>query len=229
MDKKEWIIIGAIIIIIAVVAIYMYSPSNDVEATEITILNNNTLGQNNNIYVKLTNDKNFSLSDKTVKLTVSDKNKKTIVNTTAKTHKTGVAVVKLHNLSKGVYKINVTFDGDGNYTGSSAVKNITVKKGLAEENSTNTTKSNNETNITSGYASQTPVSQNLKSDLSKYYSSLFHPSTFDSSKSDSSSKSSSSSQSSKVNPNNSELKHYDENGTEILPIIDENGKITYDY
>ena len=218
MDKKQLIIIGVIIIVIAAYAIFMFNPSSEeIKTTEISILNNNTLGENSTLYVKLIDKSDESLSNKTIHITVLDDNNTCVFNTSSKTHFTGVAIVKLDNLSNGDYKVNVTFDGDENYTGSSSVKKITIGEKYVAENFTNIT------NITENITLDTTDTQDTQNTESAKDSS----SQKSSSSSDSSKKKSSSS-SSKSKSDSNELTYYDENGKVIKPTIDENGKKVYD-
>ena len=211
MDKKELIIIGVIIIVIAIVAIFTYAPSNEeVHASELIILNNNTLGNDSTLYVKLTSKDNVSLSDKTIHITVKDKNKTTVADTSAKTHMTGVAVVKLNSLSDGDYEIIASFEGDENYTACNVSKKITVGDGYVEEDLSNYTEILNETDLTNQETTTQDSDNSHSSDQSS-----------SSSKSKSSSSSTSSSSKSK---SSSDTGYYDENGKPILPSYDENGK-----
>ena len=211
MDKKELIIIGVIIIVIAIVAIFTYAPSNEeVHASELIILNNNTLGNGSTLYVKLTSKDNVSLSDKTIHITVKDKNKTTVADTSAKTHMTGVAVVKLNSLSDGDYEIIASFEGDENYTACNVSKKITVGDGYVEEDLSNYTEILNETDLTNQETTTQDSDNSHSSDQSS-----------SSSKSKSSSSSTSSSSKSK---SSSDTGYYDENGKPILPSYDENGK-----
>ena len=212
------IIIGIIIIVIAVVAVFVYNPAGDLDESRISILNNNTIGENGTIYVKLTDKNSESLSGKNVQITVSDQNGTVIFNETAKTHMTGVAVVKLTNISDGVYKINATFAGDENYTGCGVSKKITIGEGIVEEDLGN---------VTDIVGDDTSLSQSGDSQQSQssYQSSSASQSSYQSS---SSSRSSSSSSSGSSSGGSSDTV-YDENGKVMQPVIDENGKETYEY
>lgn len=209
MDKKEIIIIGVIIIVIAVSVIFMFNHSSEEIKTTVSILNNNTLGENNTLYVKLIDKSNESLSNKTIHIAVLDDNDTCVFNTSSKTHFTGVAIVKLDNLSNGDYKVNVTFNGDENYTGSSFVKEITIGEKYVAENFTN---------ISENITLDTTDAQNTQNTESvKDSSSQTSYSSSDSSESSASS--------SKDESDSDELIYYDENGKVIKPATDENGKL----
>ena len=217
MDKKELIITGVIIIIIIAAVLansFIFNP-NTQEVSKINILNNNTLGENGTLYVKLTDINDVSLSDETIHIIVTDENNTQIYNTTTKTHFTGVAVVKLDNLSNGTYNVNASFEGDDNYTASSAVQEITIGEGYVEEDLTNITEIAEENTLTEDNTQTSPSSQSSQSSYSSQSSSssssISHKST---------------STSTQDSGSDSEGGYYDENGKSIEPTIDENGKET---
>lgn len=210
MDKKELIIAGIVVIIAVIVASIIFAPSSDAKYTTLDVLNKGDLGENSTIYVKLADDGKNALSDKTIHVKLTDKKGKVVYDKSVKTHTTGVALAKLENVSAGEYDLNVTFDGDGNYTGSSISQKVTVKGEVIEDIVDNSTliyqtlndMSNDDNQDNSGSQSQ---------------SSSYTPS-YSSSSSSSRSSSSSSSSSSSANT------YYDENGNAMLPEYDENGK-----
>lgn len=219
MNKKNLIIIGIIIIVIAIIAAnFLFAPSQTQEESKITILNKNTLGVNGTLYIKLTSN-GSSLSDKDVKISVLNKDKKVVFNKTAKTHFTGVAVVKLTGIEDGEYTVNATFEGDENYTASSIHKKITIGEGQVEEDLSNVTE----------IAEDTTLNDEISQDYSSQQSSSSSYSSSSSQSSHSSSSSSGRSSSSSSGSGGSSNSYYDENGKSLEPMIDENGKETYDY
>lgn len=229
MDKKELIIIAVIVLIIIAAALantFILNPSSGSDTSRINILNNNTLGENNTLYVKLTNAEGVSLSDKNIDITVRDANNTIVYNTTTKTHFTGVAVVKINDLDNGEYTVNASFAGDDNYTQSSVVHKITIGDGVVEEDLSNITEIAQDTTLADDIAEQTAEYDSQSSQ--SYQSSSSSQQSYTPSRSTSSSSSSSSSSGSSSSSSDSGG-YYDENGASISPIIDENGKESYDY
>lgn len=206
---KDLVLFAVIIIIAAVVASFIFAPADEAQGiTNIDILNKGNFGDNSTLYIKLTDIDKAGLSNKTMHVKVLDANGTAVYTTDVKTHATGVAMAKLTNVSAGEYTLNITFDGDQNYTGSSISKKITVEAGVVEdtvENSTLITQTIQE-------------AQDAGEDTSVYTSqSTSNTPTYTPSSSSSDSSSSSSSSSSDYNT-------YDENGNEVLPEYDEDGR-----
>ncbi|WP_298523032.1 hypothetical protein [uncultured Methanobrevibacter sp.] len=206
MDKKEMIIAGVVVVIAVVVGGIVFAPSADAKFTTIDVLNKGDLGQNGTLYVKLTDNEKTSLSDKTLHVKLTGSNGKVVYEESVKTHATGVAIVKVENVSAGEYDLNITFDGDGNYSSSSISQKLTIKGEHIEEQVDNATLI--EETIADAQDSSDSVSQPQTSYSQSSYSSSY-------------SSSSSSSSSSSEDTSNT---YYDENGNEMLPEYDENGK-----
>lgn len=204
MDKKELIIAGIVVVIAVTVAGIIFAPSDVAKHTTLDILNKGDYGENSTVYIKLTDDEKNALSDKTVHVTLKDKSGKVVYKKTVKTHATGVGLAKLSNVSAGEYDLNVTFDGDGNYTGCSISQKITVKGEVVEDIVENSTL------IQDTLADNDDGSQDTQSSQSQSYTPSYSQS---SSRSSSSSSSSSSSQ----------LPSYDVDGNRALPEYDEDG------
>ena len=207
MDKKELAVLAVIIIIAASVVSIVFAPDASGESTSIEILNKKDIGENGTVYVKLKDSSNGPLSNKTIHIKLTDSNNHAVYEKTVHTHSTGVAIVKLENVSAGSYNINITFEGDANYTGCSVSQKLNIK---------------GETVVDEAIENSTIIQETLADDDSTQdtqttptQSSSYTPSYSQSSSSSSSSRSSSSS---------SELPTYDENGRETLPEYDENGK-----
>ena len=123
---KDLVIFGIIIIIAAVVFSFVFSPSSDAHNTSIQVLNKGDLGSNSTIYIKLTDSQKTSLGNKTVHVKLLDNKGKEVYTKDIKTHATGVGMAKLSNMSSGEYTLNITYDGDSNYTGCSLSKKAKV-------------------------------------------------------------------------------------------------------
>lgn len=211
MDKKELLILGIIIVIIAVIAGIILAPQSNGQTTNLEILNKKAVMENGSVYVKLKDDSSGALSDKNLTVQLKDSKGKVVYKSVEKTHATGVAVVKLKNVSAGEYEINITFEGDGNYTGSSISQKIKVGGDTPEtelENSTliNETLAEDAQDNNNNADSNTDSQSNYQQPSTNYYPS-------------SSSQSSSSSSSS----SSSELPEYDVDGKSTLPEYDEDG------
>lgn len=210
MDKKEMMVGGIIVVVAIVVASIVFAPTTDAQTSNLSILNKGEVGENGTVYVKLTDNQNTSLSGKTVHIKISDSHGKAVYQEDATTHATGVAMVKLNNMSPGTYTVEVVFDGDENYTSSSVSKKITISGNVTEEVVEDadlveqTIEESGDSQDTSNSQSYTPSS------------SYSHSSSSSQSSSHSSSHSSSSS-------SDEELINYDENGRETLPEYDEDG------
>ncbi|MEE0935852.1 MAG: Ig-like domain-containing protein [Methanobrevibacter sp.] len=201
MDKKEMIIAGIVVVIAVVVAGIVFAPSDVAKHTTLDILNKGDFGENSTIYVKLTDDEKSALSGKTVHITLKDQKGKLVYNKTVKTHATGVALAKLNSVPAGEYTLNVTFDGDGNYSASSISHKVTVKGEVVEDVVDNST-------LIQDTLDDTDSSQDTS-----YQQSSYTPSYSQSSSSQTSSSSSDSSADT----------YYDEDGNEMLPEYDEDG------
>ena len=139
---KDLVIFGIIIIIAAVVFSFVFSPSSDAHNTSMQVLNKGDLGSNSTIYVKLTDNQKTSLGNKTVHVSLLDKKGKVTYTKNIKTHATGVGMAKLSNISSGEYTLNVTYDGDSNYTGCSLSKKVKVEPGVVKDEIDNSTLDN---------------------------------------------------------------------------------------
>lgn len=199
-------ILGIIVIIgIAVVSI-AFAPDSDANSTSIEILNKKDIGENGTVYVKLKDSSNAPLSNKTIHIKLTDSKNHVVYEKTVRTHATGVAIVKLNNVSAGSYKINITFDGDANYTASSISQKLTVKgEPVVEDDLVNSTiiQETIEDDTQDSYDSYS-TSSNSNSYTPSYSQNTYTPSQSSSSSS-------------------SDLPSYDENGKEVLPEYDEDG------
>ena len=208
MDKRILIILGGIVVILAVIAAvltFTLSGSDDPSYTQLDILGNGTIGENGTLNVKLTNGEGIALKDKEIHVTVKDKNGSVVFEKSAKTYVNGVANVKVENVSPGEYDVNVTFDGDNNFTACSLSEKLTIAQGVVEED----TDSDADTGDDS-----TSSSQSQSSSSSSY--------------SRSSSSNSYSNNGASSDDQGSPDDHYDEDGNRVEPTYDPDGNPTYD-
>lgn len=206
MDKKELIIIGIVAVIFIVVAGVMLSPSTGAKDTELKMLNNETLGENGTIYIKLTDAQKQSLADKPITVKITDKNGKEVLSKTVKTHVTGVAIVKLAKMSPGSYEVKVSYDGDNNYTASSLKEKINVKSGYVEEDINMTEMIGSDTDTTDTQTAPADTSTDSYNSYTPVYTDT--------------SQDSSDTSSDDGDDGNTVI---DENGNEAETVIDENG------
>jgi hypothetical protein len=209
MDKKELIILGILAVIAAVAIWFMYfSP---VEASSdysmINIIGDGTIGENGTVYAKLANGENVALKDKEVHITVKDSNGSVVFEDSSKTYVNGVVNFKLTNVSAGKYDVNITFDGDENFTSCSVSEKLKIEAGEVEEDVPDEIVSSVETADTS--------TQDTSSSQSSYSSQSYRQSYSSDSYSSS-------------DDVGSEDNYYDENGNEITPTYDENGNEVVD-
>lgn len=202
MDKKELIIIGIVVILAIVIGSILFAPSDEAKTTSITLLNKGDFGENSTVYIKLKDIDDNSLSGKTINIKITDDEGKAVYDKTVETHATGVAIAKLKNMSAGNYTLEVSFDGDENYTGCSMNKKISI---IGEEVEDEIDESD--------LVDQTVEdSQDTQTSSSSQQSSYSQPRYSQSSSSSSSSSS-----------DDGSMHYYDENGNEALPEYDENG------
>ena len=149
-----------------------------------------------------------SLGDKPIKVSIIDKKGKAVYTKELKTHVTGMALVKVENITPDTYTVNVTFNGDANYSSSSVSKKINIVSGHVEEQLNATNEDIQAINIEQAQDSQqntyTPV---YSTDTS------YTPSSSSSQQSSSDSRDTSSDDGGVI----------DENGNAVDPVIDENG------
>lgn len=202
MEFQEIITAGIIIIVVAFILSFVFTPASDAHNTNIQILNKGDFGENSTLYIKLTDDKQSSLSNKTIHIQIIDENGTVVYNEDTVTHSTGVAMTELGNISAGEYRINITYDGDANYTGSSISKKITIKGEVVEDVIDNSTLTD---------ADMDDITSNQQSS-SQSSSSSYSPTP------------SSSSSSSSSDDGDADT-YYDEHGNPTLPVYDEHGNV----
>ena len=130
------IILGIILaVLLAIAAFFTFFPSDsaDINATNLDILGNGTIGENGTLNVKLSNGEGIALRDKQINVVVKDENGSVVFEDSAKTHVNGVANVKVENVTPGEYEVTVTFDGDDNYSSSNITEKLIIAEGVVEE------------------------------------------------------------------------------------------------
>ena len=204
MDKKELIILGILAVIAAVAIWFMYfSPvESAADYSMLNIIGDGTIGENGTVYAKLANGENVALRDKEVHITVKDSNGSVVFEDSSKTYVNGVVNFKLTNVSAGKYDVNITFDGDENFTSCGVSENLTIKAGEVEEDVPDEIVESVETADTSTQDSSSSQSSYSTPSYSQSYSSDSYSSSDDVGSADN---------------------YYDENGNQVTPTYDENG------
>jgi hypothetical protein len=132
MNKRKISVIFAIILIFAVlVTMSSLSAGLFKSDSEIKVLTNKTLNQDEKFIVQL-NGQGQNLTNKTVHFKLIDK-KGHAKDYNATTNKNGKAKLKLKDVKPGNYTVNVSFDGDDKFNGANATQKIKVKKVVVEQ------------------------------------------------------------------------------------------------
>lgn len=150
MENKNIIIIAVtLIIVIALVAgTFFYitnlndspqveEPTKVKEASNIKIISNKTLYKGGKLSIQLTNLNKTAISNEKVNILITNKKDKVVMNKTIKTNSKGKSKLIL-NLKKGKYQINATFNGNDNYTGTTATQKLTIKEKVVNKGWTET-------------------------------------------------------------------------------------------
>lgn len=216
MEIKDIIIFVVVVIVAALIASFIFSPPSDAHDSSIQVLNKGDLGSNSTIYVKLTDSQKTSLGNKTVHVKLLDNKGKEVYTKDIKTHATGVGMAKLSNMSSGEYTLNITYDGDSNYTGCSLSKKVKVEPGVVKDEIDNSTLDNAAMQDIIDTQAQLEEQDSIDSQQYDQSQQSYTPST---PSDDSGSQSSSSS-----NDNNDGFDVYvDEDGNTMDTVIDEDG------
>ncbi len=129
MENKHIImILVAIIIVLAVIAGAMFlQPGNAKEPTKVKITSDKSQYEGGKLTIQLTDLNKTALSKEKVNITVTDKKGEIVVEKTVKTNSKGKAKLDL-DLKMGKYTVNVTYDGNENYTGNNTTQKLTIKE-----------------------------------------------------------------------------------------------------
>ena len=131
-NKNIIIILVAAVVVLAVVAGVMFMQSDNAKVpTKVKITSDKEQYEGGKLKVQLTDLNKTALSKQKVKVIVKNKKGKVVVNETVKTNSKGKANLDL-DLKKGEYKVNVTYNGNENYTGNSTKQKLNIKEEVKE-------------------------------------------------------------------------------------------------
>lgn len=218
MEIKDILIFVVVVIAAAFVASFIFGPTSEAHDTNIQVLNKGDLGSNSTIYVKLTDNQKTSLGNETVHVKLLDNKGKAVYDKTINTRATGVGMAKLSNVSAGEYTLNVTYDGNKNFTSCSLSKKVKVDDGVVKDVIDNSTLDNaTMQDILDAQQEDDQQSDQSQSSDSQQYDTQSTPS------SDSGSDSRSDSGSDSSSSNDGYDVYYDADGNEMDPVIDIDG------
>lgn len=148
MESKNLIII-CIITIIAVASISYAVIATSQNDTSIRINVNSPFYKNDVIKITLTDNEGNELANKTITLSFTDKNKKTITKNVT-TNDKGIAKYKV-KLKKGAYSVLGIFSGDEDYKSSNFTYQLKVKEKEVKKSSTKKSSSSNNKSHSNSY------------------------------------------------------------------------------
>lgn len=132
MENRNKIIILALVVVIGalLVGIFASMPNFSKQATNLTFKCNSTINEGDSIRIQLTDANGTGIANQTVNITVMDKDKSTDHHSVV-TNAKGVGTLNIDK-SAGNYIITVKYDGNGNYAGCNATKNIKIEQKVVE-------------------------------------------------------------------------------------------------
>ena len=132
MDMNQWIIVGLVIVIIALIiglAVMMQAPTK--ENVKLTIKNKKVIEEGENVKIQLTDMNGTPIKDQTVNISVTDKDGTTDYHSVV-TNEKGVGKLKLDK-NPGKYTVNCTYGGNENYTANTTNQTLKIKEKPVEE------------------------------------------------------------------------------------------------
>ena len=133
MENKNIIMILLVIIVILLIAIgvMFFNPTNAKEPCKIKITSDKEQYEGGELSIKLTDLNKTPISKEIVNVTITNKKGKVVVDEVIKTDSKGKAKLDL-DLKKGKYTVNVTYDGNENYTGNNTTQKLKIKEEMVE-------------------------------------------------------------------------------------------------
>ena len=140
MEKNKLIIIVLLVVIAVLLAGILVSMPNYAKAdSQLEIIGNDTLNEEDNYQIKLTDVNGTALSNQTVKITFTDKDNSTS-DYSVVTNDEGVGEIKLDK-NAGEYDITVSYGGNDNYKGCNSNKTIEIKEKEVQAQTTSSSSS----------------------------------------------------------------------------------------
>lgn len=136
MENKNIIIIlvAIIVILAAAVGVALMNPTVAKEPSKIKITSDKEQYEGGELSIKLTDINGTASSKEVINITITNSKGKVVVDDVVKTNSKGKAKLDL-DLKKGKYTVNVTYDGNENYTGSNTTQKLTIKEKVVEATS----------------------------------------------------------------------------------------------
>ena len=132
MDNKNIIIIlVAVIVVLAAIFGVMLLQPHEKEPTKVKITSDKKQFEGGKLKIQLTDINKTAISKEKVKITITNKKGKVVVNKTIITNSKGKAKLDL-DLKKGKYLVNVTYGGNENFTGSNTTQKLTIKEEVVQ-------------------------------------------------------------------------------------------------
>lgn len=127
MEKRDKIIIVSLVIFIIVLAgIIIYMFNGQQQPTQIKVVGNKTIEEGEVLKVKLSSLNGTGIKNKKIHIVIMDYKNKEVLNKTVTTNSKGKAQVALDDISKGKYVVNITFEGDKNYSANTTSQKIII-------------------------------------------------------------------------------------------------------
>ena len=180
MEHKTIIIIliAIIVVLAAMIGITVLHPFDSKDPTKVKITSNKTQYEGGELSIKLTDLNGTAISKEIVDVTITNSKGKVVVDDVVKTNSKGKAKLDL-DLKKGKYVVNVSYDGNENYTGNNTTQKLTIKEEVVEATVSST--STTPTSTSSQSASSTtydinnlPPSNDPYPETNRYYIDEYH-------------------------------------------------------
>ena len=129
MEHKTIIIIliAIIVVLAAMIGITVLHPFDSKNPTKVKITSNKTQYEGGELSIKLTDLNGTAISKEIVNVTITNSKGKVVVDDVVKTNSKGKAKLDL-DLKKGKYNVNVSYDGNENYTGNNTTQKLTIEE-----------------------------------------------------------------------------------------------------
>ena len=134
MDNRKLIIILLIIIIILLVSILTLITNPFKAESVLNITSNDELHDGDSLTIVLTDKNSNPLANQTVTVIITDASGKQD-NRTIETDSMGNGFIQLKGFTQGSYTVEVSYDGNNDYSASSASQNLTITEDTVQDGS----------------------------------------------------------------------------------------------